>query len=167
MNELDDVYAYGRASLLHYARWMAANEYPYLDRPEILEYPTETWAAQDMRKSEVFHFASRHANDDERATFLQEAEFFYQNSVTTLATMDTRGFCRPIALLLGSGFSYDGFRECDDGLPPPQNPNSTWPQKATFVPQKKQALLRAKKILAAGVAVTLCGIGACVAWLLF
>ena len=38
-------YAYGRASLLHYARWMADNEYPYLDKPEILEYPNETWAA--------------------------------------------------------------------------------------------------------------------------
>ena len=29
--EFDRMYAYGRASLLHYARWMAVHEYPYLD----------------------------------------------------------------------------------------------------------------------------------------
>ena len=37
--ELDRMYAYARASLLHYARWMADHEYPYLEKPEILEYP--------------------------------------------------------------------------------------------------------------------------------
>jgi hypothetical protein len=44
---------YARACLLHYARWMAEHEYCYLDKPEVLEFPTETWAAQDIRKSEV------------------------------------------------------------------------------------------------------------------
>ena len=33
------MYAYARASLLHYARWMADHEVPYLSRPERLEYP--------------------------------------------------------------------------------------------------------------------------------
>ena len=59
--DLDAVYAYARASLLHYARWMADHEVPTLSRPEILEYPNETWAAQDMRKCEVFQFAAKHA----------------------------------------------------------------------------------------------------------
>ena len=48
--ELDQMYAYARACLLHYANWMVDSEYPYLEKPEILEYPTETWAAQDMRR---------------------------------------------------------------------------------------------------------------------
>ena len=60
-SELDRMYAWARASLLHYARWMAEHEYPYLDKPEILEFPTETWAAQDIRKSDVFHYAERYA----------------------------------------------------------------------------------------------------------
>ena len=59
--ELDALYAYARASLLHYARWMAEHEYPYLSKPEMLEYPTETWAAQDMRKAEVLQEAGRWA----------------------------------------------------------------------------------------------------------
>jgi hypothetical protein len=51
--ELDEMYAYARATLLHYARWMAANEHPYLDKPQILEFPTETWAAQELWKSDA------------------------------------------------------------------------------------------------------------------
>ena len=62
--EIDSMYAYSRANLLHYARWMADHEYPYLEKPEILEYPTETWAAQDMRKSEIFKYATKHATGE-------------------------------------------------------------------------------------------------------
>ena len=36
--ELDAMYAYARASLLRYARWMAEHEVPTLSRPEVLEY---------------------------------------------------------------------------------------------------------------------------------
>ncbi len=64
-----------RACLLHYARWMATNEYPYLEKPEILEYPTETWAAQDMRKSEIFKYAAKHSTGAGRARFLERSEF--------------------------------------------------------------------------------------------
>ena len=56
--QLDRMYAYARASLLSYARWMADHEYPFLEKPAILEYPTETWPAQDMRKSEIFEAAA-------------------------------------------------------------------------------------------------------------
>ena len=38
------------ASLLHYADWMVKHEYPYLDRPEKVQFPTETWPAQELRK---------------------------------------------------------------------------------------------------------------------
>ena len=31
--EIDAMYAYARAALLHYARWMAQHERPYLDQP--------------------------------------------------------------------------------------------------------------------------------------
>ena len=41
---------YAREVLLNYAHWMVEHERPYLERPEKLEYPNETWAAQDIRK---------------------------------------------------------------------------------------------------------------------
>jgi hypothetical protein len=75
--EADQMWAYGRASLLHYAHWMADHERPYLDHPDGLEFPTETWAAQDIRKSDVFYFAAQHAEGAERARFLERAEYFF------------------------------------------------------------------------------------------
>src|SRR5262249_26581846 len=90
LGERDRMYAYARASLLHYARWMAENEYPYLEKPERLEYPTETWAAQDMRKCEVFQYAALHAEGEERRRFSERADFFFRYVTTALPAMKTR-----------------------------------------------------------------------------
>ena len=69
---IDAQFEYARAVLLTYAMWMCANERPYLDTPERLEFPNETWAAQDIRKAAVFEFAARHATDDDaRACYLE------------------------------------------------------------------------------------------------
>src|SRR6185503_1589546 len=74
---VDAKFEYARAVLLKYATWMAAHEQPYLDTPEKLEYPTETWAAQDIRKAAVFEFAARHTTDDaSRECFMARADGF-------------------------------------------------------------------------------------------
>src|SRR4029453_19025077 len=88
--ELDCHYAYAHDSLLHYVSWMAEHEYPYLEKPERLEYPTETWAAQDVRKSEVFAFAARYASGDLRERFLERSRFFFDTSMATLMASATR-----------------------------------------------------------------------------
>jgi len=90
-DELDETYAYARASLLRYARWMLCREYPFLEKPEILEYPTETWAAQDMRKAEIFLLASRYAPEPERQALVKRAEYFFEYSTGALRRMPTRG----------------------------------------------------------------------------
>jgi len=142
--ELDAAYAYGRASLLHYARWMAANEYPTLDKPEKLEFPTETWAAQDIRKSDVFHYAAMHATGEERAVFEERAGFFHRNSVETLQRMPTRALARPVIVLLTSGF-LDAWRtdrpHVSEPLPKADASHGPVP---TFVPQRARAEQRAK-----------------------
>jgi hypothetical protein len=144
LGQLDRMYAYARASLLHYARWMAEHEYPYLDKPEILEYPTETWAAQDMRKCEVFQLAALHASGAERARFLERAEFFFRYSVTTLSGMATRTLARPVVLLLSYGFSRAYFQQHPDvAAPPPTAGHEDFGKPEVFVPQK----VRAKKRL--------------------
>ncbi|TWT33772.1 hypothetical protein KOR34_36060 [Posidoniimonas corsicana] len=155
LGEIDQQYAYGRACLVHYATWMADKEYPYLDRPEILEYPTETWAAQDLRKSEVFHYAARHVDSDLRRTFQERGAYFFHESVSTLSEMPTAHFCRPLALLLGCGQSYDWFRKNVDSSPLPEGPKLDLGVRRRFVPQKKQAIRRAKLLAGAGALVVL------------
>ena len=101
---VDGRYEYARAVLLRWARWMAAHERPYLDHPEGLEFPTETWPAQDLRKAAVFEFAARHTRDDgERALFLARADGFVEYATAILAGMPTSRLTRPIALLLAYG----------------------------------------------------------------
>src|SRR4029079_4657263 len=128
---------YARASLLHYARWMAAHEYPYLDKPEILEYPTETWAAQDIRKSDVFAYAAQHARGDEREQFLERAAFFFDASVSTLERLETRTLRRRFVLLLSKGglhLSRHAVGEAPDAAI-----DGGFGHAVRFVPQKEAA----------------------------
>ena len=138
--ELDEAYAYARASLLHYARWMAAHEYPYLDKPEILEYPTETWAAQDIRKSDVFAYAAQHARGDERAQFLERAAFFFDASVSTLERLETRTLARPVVLLLSNGWLHLSRHAV--GEAPDAAIDGGFGHAVRFVPQKEAAKRR-------------------------
>jgi hypothetical protein len=161
LGQLDVMYAYGRAALLHYARWMAEHEYPYLDKPEILEYPTETWPAQDMRKSEVFKIAARHASGAERDRFLERAEFFFRYVTSTLAGMKTRTLCRPVVLLLSNGFMH-GYLQChpESAAPPPSDVTFDFGRPQVFVPQKVRAKQRFKTAAVGGAALGATGIAA-------
>jgi hypothetical protein len=142
LGQRDFLYAYARASLLHYARWMAEHEYPYLEKPEILEYPTETWAAQDVRKSEIFDRAARHATGSERERFRERAEFFFRYSTTALGGMPTRTLCRPVVLMLSYGFQRAYFRRHpEESAPAPEQTRDDFGRPTVFVPQK----VRAKK----------------------
>jgi hypothetical protein len=166
-NELDSASAYARASLLHYARWMAQFEYPYLSRPELLEYPTETWAAQDMWKSDVFKFAALHATGAERERFLERAKYFFEGSVNTLQPMPTKTLCRPVVLLMNHGWMQSWFAQHpDETRPAPKVENVDFGKPTVFVPQKTIALKRAKKLLVAGVVSGFALIVTLVGWLL-
>jgi hypothetical protein len=152
--ELDAMYAYGRDVLLHFARWMAEHERPYLERPERLEFPTETWAAQDIRKSEVFDYAARHAQGDDTARFTERAEFFFRYSIDTLATMPTRTLARPVVLMCVHGLLRAHART-HGVIPAPSAGDdwaSRWPAPEVFVGQKAKAKRRVRLLAAAAVA---------------
>ncbi len=149
--ELDPMYAYARGSLLHYANWMVAHERPYLERPHILEYPTETWAAQDMRKAEVFMFASLHSGGEMRDRFEERARFFFDYAVRTLVGMPTRTLARPVVLLLTNGYMRAWF-EARPGAsaPAPDDPDCDFGMPARFEPQRARAVRHAEGVAAAG-----------------
>jgi hypothetical protein len=155
LGAIDATYAYARASLLHYAAWMVDHEYPYLDRPEILEYPTETWAAQDMRKSDVFAFAAKHSEGATRARFLERSDFFFHSSVSSLTSKPTRTLTRPVALMLANGLMHAGLSR-DAAMPAaPPDAASAFGEPERFVPQKIRALRRARIIAASASLTTL------------
>lgn len=148
--ELDDDYCYARLSLLHFARYMANHETPILDHPEKLQYPTETWAAQDMRKMEVFQFAAKHSEGAERQLFLEKAEWYFRYVESTLDGFPTKSLCRPVVLMMNFGWSRAWWKQHPDAFAPlphavkmPEDYGS-W---TMYVPQKAAAIKRAKVII--------------------
>ncbi len=153
LNQLDEHYAYARLTLLHYARWMAKHERPILDTPERLQYPTESWAAQDMRKVEVFQFAAKHATGDERTQYLEKAQWFFEYVPRKLNEFETKSLCRPVVLMLNFGWSRNWWRmNPDTSAPEPlvKKSASDFGEWRMFVPQKLIAIRRAKRIVAFG-----------------
>lgn len=110
--EFCDLFVHARASLLAYATWMTENEYPYLDKPEILEYPNETWVAQDLRKSAVLYKAASYAVDEkQQENFMNKAHFFFLYVQRELPKHPTSSFTRPVVLMLQNGWVGDRLRE--------------------------------------------------------
>lgn len=138
---------------------MAAHEVPYLSRPERLEYPTETWAAQDVRKSHVFDVAATHADGPERARFRERAEFFFRTSIDELTGSKTRTLARPVVILMQCSHvrAYFAARP-DEGAPSAPGPVD-FGAPGRFVPQRARVLRRIKLggALAAAAAAT-CGL---------
>jgi hypothetical protein len=154
---LDENYAWARDSLLGYARWMAENERPILDDPDRLEFPNETWAAQDVRKADVFQFAALHATGDERERFLERARFFFHHSLETLDGFDTKSYTRPVILLMHYGILSAWFARHPDDARPAGPSLGPVPGPVPFVPQKTRALKRLKLLAGAGGLLVLVG----------
>ncbi|MBU4259948.1 MAG: hypothetical protein KKI12_00250 [Proteobacteria bacterium] len=106
-NQLDFMFQYGVKSLVNYGKWMVENEYPYLEKPEKLEYPNETWAAQDIRKCNALLFASKYADSRLNQVFIEKAEYFFQEALKYLYEFETKDLTRPIVLMLLNGFMND------------------------------------------------------------
>ncbi len=100
-------HAYAVAVLLHYAKWMAVREKPFLSRPEKLKYPTETWAAIELRKTNVFLYAIQYGGGEDASLFRERAEFFYRQCFSDLARFPEQVFfARPLAILMANGLMY-------------------------------------------------------------
>lgn len=93
-------YEYAKACLLHYAKWMADNEYSYLKKPEILEYPNQTWTAQDLRKIQVLSVAATFADEQLAQKCVGKASELKQYCIAALQQSDERHYTRILALLM-------------------------------------------------------------------
>lgn len=95
----DDAFYYARDALMHYADWMLANEHPYLDQPEKLEFPNDTWTAQELRKTHVLAAAFYYSPVNKQA-YLDKAKYFQDYVVTHLSASPELSYTRILALLM-------------------------------------------------------------------
>jgi hypothetical protein len=142
--ELDRMHAYARASLLHYATWMVEHEAPYFDHPEKLEFPTETWAAQELRKANVLRLAAVHAGKSQRCRFLERADEIAERAWADLNRFEQPATTRALAILLVEGLRESYFRHHDPEMPVSPATECEFGLPAPFLSQRTRALAQLK-----------------------
>jgi hypothetical protein len=145
--ELDESYAYARASLVHYAEWMWEKERPYFDQVEQLEYPTEAWAAQELRKANVLRFAARYVDEPLRARLLQRADELSDRGWADLHRFETRTVARTLAIVLAEGPKEVYFRlHSIKQASPRLIAEPEFGKPTTFIPQKTRVTTEMQSI---------------------
>ena len=118
MDELDEAYAYARATMQHYGRWMADNEKSSLSCPDELEFVTEAWAVQDVRKANVLRLCARFEDDAYWVDQMrQKADEIADASWRDLYTFEERYNARALSILM-----TEGLRDAWHRNNPPQSP---------------------------------------------
>ncbi len=143
LGERDAMFAYGQASLIRYAVWMLEHETPFLERRGRLQYPTESWPAQDIRKSCVFDVAARYGPPALRARFLARAAFFFDAAVHGVRAFPHPALARPLAVLLANGVQRAACRTRPPVPVPPSDPAPEFGPPREFRSQKD----RVKRLL--------------------
>ena len=108
---VDAMWWYARNSLIHYAIWMEKNEYLYLEKKDRLEFPNETWAAQDIRKCNVLLYAAKFSDSDLREKFIRRSEYFFHEGFKQLVSFKTKDLTRPLVLMMQNGMMHSFFQK--------------------------------------------------------
>lgn len=142
--ELDYMFTYAQASLIHYAAWMLKNEVPYFDRREQMEFPTEAWACQEFRKANVMRLAAGHCDEPLRSRLLERGNELADRAWKDLFEFESRMSARARALLMVEGLMDARLRN------PPTNrvfrtpANYNFVEPRPFIPQKQRVISKLK-----------------------
>ncbi|KRW82542.1 hypothetical protein [Marinobacter sp. P4B1] len=96
--DFDYSYQYALTSFRHYTRWMLRHEEPFLTRPDHLEFPNHTWAAQDIRKAMLMHQAACF-DPDHKEQYLTKAQDWMEYVTKTLRS-STETYLARIQIIL-------------------------------------------------------------------
>ncbi|WP_158971633.1 hypothetical protein [Paraglaciecola sp. L3A3] len=126
MQQLDDNFYYCRDSLLNFARWMLIYENPYLEKPDILEYPNDTWTAQDLRKVQIFA-AAYYYSPTVNQVFLDKANYFEEYILNRLNCSATKTYTRIMILVL-QNYGFLNLYKNRPEISPYKAPKFNWPK---------------------------------------
>ncbi len=143
-DQIDATYAYAQECLVRYANWMREHERPALDHPEDLEYPTETWALQDLRKANVLRLAAAHADETLRHKLHERGQELAQRAWADFLRFPSRDCTRALALLMTEG-TQDCFLQARRAAPRPRAEHpADFGQPRQFVGQRARVMDRLK-----------------------
>ncbi|PHR94619.1 MAG: hypothetical protein COA78_32005 [Blastopirellula sp.] len=133
-----EIRSYVRESILHYARWMVANEKFYLDTPDELEFPTETWAAQELRKGNVLLMAASLTEEAEGASFQMKGREILDQAWESLNAFSTKSYSRPMVLVLQQQYIERFYQVQVESLKSEDFEQFDFGTPQTFIPQKQR-----------------------------
>jgi hypothetical protein len=91
---------YCRATLLHYGQYLLAHACLSLEHADQLEYPNETWTAQDLRKVDVLRYVASIAAPDAQQQYIIRADALASAIFKRLSASEERKYTRVQALLM-------------------------------------------------------------------
>lgn len=136
--QLDANYDYVRRTLENYGRWMADNEKPTLSDPDSLEFITEAWAAQDLRKANALRIAASCTDDAALESKMRNKA----DELNDAAWKDLYSFgqqhltARCFSIVMTEGLRDVFHRTCRPEYMPPATASCSTSDWQMFVPQK-------------------------------
>jgi len=100
INEFDDAYQYAGRSFMAYAEWMRKNEKPFLAKPDQLEFPNDTWVAQDIRKAMIMFQAAELSDEPTASQFRETGLSWLDKTSKTLYGSNERELARILVILM-------------------------------------------------------------------
>jgi hypothetical protein len=138
--QIDVRYAYAQASLVHLGRSMLARERPYFDRKEELQYPTEAWPAQELRKANALRLAAMHTSGTLRQQLWDRGDALARRAWQDLQGCPRPTTARAMAIVMTEGLRDASLRQ-RPALVFPQGPAPPrWEPWEPFVPQRERIL---------------------------
>jgi hypothetical protein len=136
--QLDGMFQYAQSSLVRFAMWMLEHEKPYFDQIDKLEFPTETWASQELRKANVMRLAARYVNEPSRTRLLDRGDELGDRAWDDLFRFETRATARSVAIIMIEGLLDCALRERDVEWQAGSNSVTAcdFGEPSTFVPQR-------------------------------
>src|SRR5208337_2266439 len=111
-----------------------------------LEFPTETWAAQDLRKANVLRLAAAHGEDPLRTGLLRRATELADRSWSDLLRFESRATTRPLAIVMTEGLRDAYFRSSGVSSVPPASSDPEFGTPEAFVPQRRRVMNQLKTV---------------------
>jgi hypothetical protein len=108
VNIISHDYEAVKESFMHYGSWVCDYESPYLKNAHKLEFPNDTWTAQDLRKIMILKIYMRYVNDEIRRekikSKISEISVFVESK---LSISKEKAFTRVLALIMQNNIQLD------------------------------------------------------------
>ena len=95
----DEQYEYTKESVLHYTRWMLKNERPFMADKTQLEFPNDTWVAQDVRKA-MLMFQASELDHENFGQYQKQGRKLLEEVTGTLRYSHETHFARILVILM-------------------------------------------------------------------